>query len=282
METKFEEFVVERGEGNFMTCIPLTRIQRICILFILLIASANLIILMHQNTQNTTFFYSNNYVQEDLLHKDDEHRAPKVIDVAEEPLVIQFLSGLEGYQKPEVVGDSYGTHQVSSGENLYWIAESYDTTTEKLKQLNSLSSDIISSGQSLLVPLHTLRTYPRGVSITDKELQWLAQMIHAEARGEPYLGQVAVGSVILNRLESSQFPNTMYGVLFQRNAFQPIRNGQFFRPANDQAYSAAIEALHGNDPTMGSLFFFNPSISNDRFMHARPAVVTIGEHRFMY
>lgn len=176
---------------------------------------------------------------------------------------------------------TFGSYRVITGDSLYWIAENYDTTISDLKVLNKLESDRINPGQLLKVPLHTLKEYPIGVKLTDKEVQWLAQMIHAEARGEPYLGQVAVGAVILNRLKSRQFPQTLRGVLFQTNAFQPIRNGSFFRPANDMAYRAALEALNGHDPTNGALFFFNPNISNDRFMHARTPLVTIGRHRFM-
>ncbi len=113
------------------------------------------------------------------------------------------------------------------------------------------------------------------------EVEWLAQMIYAEARGEPYLGQVAVGAVIINRMLSSQFPPIRYGgVLFQSNAFQPIRNGSFYMTPNESARQAALEALSGHDPTGGALYFFNPRQSTDRFMHSRPAQTTIGQHRF--
>ncbi len=187
-----------------------------------------------------------------------------------------------GLIMPKPLEGSYGLYTVSNGDSLYLIAETYSTTIEKLKYLSGLTSDIIPPGLSIVVPLHSLREYPNGVRLTDKELEWVAQMVHAEARGEPYLGQVAVATVILNRVKSPKFPNTVRGVLFQPNAFQPVRNGTFFRPANDMAHRATLEALYGHDPTNGALFFFNPRISTDRFMHARPAVVTIGEHRFMH
>ena len=174
----------------------------------------------------------------------------------------------------------YGTYQVQRGDSLYWIGETYSISVEELKELNNLKSDVISVGQVLRVPLHTVKEYPVGLKLTSQEVQWLAQMIHAEARGEPYIGQVAVGAVIINRILSPQFPNTLRGVLFQTNAFQPIRNGSFYRPPNDMAKRAALEALNGHDPTQGALFFFNPRQSTDRYMHSRPAVVTIGRHRF--
>ncbi|NLM69431.1 MAG: LysM peptidoglycan-binding domain-containing protein [Firmicutes bacterium] len=176
----------------------------------------------------------------------------------------------------------YDTYRVVRGDSLYWIAEQFGTTVAELMKLNQLDSTVIHVNQKLLVPAGTLREYPCGLKLTDKEVEWIAQMIHAEARGEPYLGQVAVGAVIINRLKSSQFPNTVRGVLFQEGAFQPIRNGSFYRPANEQAYRAALEALNGHDPTNGALFFFNPKLSNDRFMHSRTPVVTIGQHRFTY
>lgn len=182
----------------------------------------------------------------------------------------------------EVDPDQHGTYRVVRGDSLYWIAERFNTSISELKKLNQLTTDTIHSNQILLVPVDTYKDYPVGVGLTDQEVQWIAQMVHAEARGEPYSGQVAVAAVIINRLKSRQFPNTVYEVLFQNNAFQPVRNGSFFVPANESAYRATIEALNGKDPTNGALFFFNPDISNDRFMHARPAVVTIGQHRFMY
>ncbi|NLL43725.1 MAG: LysM peptidoglycan-binding domain-containing protein [Firmicutes bacterium] len=171
-------------------------------------------------------------------------------------------------------------YQVQPGDSLYWIASTYGLSVEELRELNCLDSDVIRVGQRLVVPLDTVKYYPVGVTLSNQEVEWLAQMIHAEARGEPYVGQVAVGAVIINRMLSSQFPDTLRGVLFQRNAFQPIQNGSFYMTPNESARKAALEALNGNDPTGGALFFFNPRQSTDRFMHSRPAKVTIGSHRF--
>ena len=174
----------------------------------------------------------------------------------------------------------YTVYQVESGDSLYWIAATYGLTVQELKELNRLESDSIRVGQRLVVPLDSVKYYPAGVHLTSQEVEWLAQMIHAEARGEPYVGQVAVGAVIINRMLSPQFPDTLRGVLFQKNAFQPIQNGSFYMTPNESARKAALEALNGNDPTGGALFFFNPRQSTDRFMHSRPAKITIGSHRF--
>lgn len=210
-------------------------------------------------------------MRENVMVRSDEVSVVSSVDSDAEGLVV---SPTNKY--------TYGTYKVISGDSLYWIAENYDTTINHLRTLNSLHSDTIQPGDVLKVPLNTLKEYPIGIRLTDKEVQWLAQMIHAEARGEPYRGQVAVGAVILNRLKSRQFPSTLREVLFQRNAFQPVRNGSFFHPPNDIAYRAALDGLNGVDPTNGALFFFNPQQSTDRFMHGRAAVVTIGRHRFMY
>lgn len=176
---------------------------------------------------------------------------------------------------------NYATYRVISGDSLYWIAERFSTEVQELKDINGLKSEVIHTNQLLIVPIGTLRTYPVGLDLTDKEVEWIAQMIHAEARGEPYLGQVAVGAVIINRLKSHSFPNTLREVLYQDRAFQPISNKSFYQSPSDVSIKAALEALNGNDPTGGALYFFNPSISSDRFMHSRKATVTIGQHRFM-
>lgn len=175
-----------------------------------------------------------------------------------------------------------GSYQVRAGDSLYWIAKTYGVSVTELRELNGLEDNAIRPGQALQVPMDSLRNYPVGVSLTEQEVDWIARMVHAEARGEPYLGQVAVASVIINRLASRAFPNTIREVLYQPNAFQPIRNGSFERPANDMARRAVSEALQGHDPTKGALYFFNPRLSSDRFMHSRPKALTIGEHRFMY
>ena len=177
---------------------------------------------------------------------------------------------------------NYISYRVVKGDILYEIARFFGTTVAALMEINELKTTTIRVNQVLLVPDNGAKEYPVGLWLTDQEVQWIAQMIHAEARGEPYLGQVAVGAVIINRVKSPKFPNTVKDVLFQDGAFQPIRNGTFYQAASEQAYRAALEALNGHDPTNGALFFFNPSISKDRFMHSRTPAITIGQHRFTY
>ncbi len=108
----------------------------------------------------------------------------------------------------------------------------------------------------------------------------LARIISAEARGEPYKGQVAVGAVVLNRVKSPSFPNTLSGVIYQKGAFTAITDGQFNQPISDSAYKAARDALNGWDPTNGCLYYYNPKKTSNKWMHSRPIITVIGNHRF--
>lgn len=115
---------------------------------------------------------------------------------------------------------------------------------------------------------------------TDANIYLLARIISAEARGEPYTGQVAVGAVILNRIEHPSFPDTLAGVIYQDGAFTAITDGQFNQPISDSAYRAARDALNGWDPTGGCIYYYNPAKTSNKFIWSRPVVITIGAHRF--
>lgn len=117
-----------------------------------------------------------------------------------------------------------------------------------------------------------------GFSSSDYDL--LARIISAEARGEPYLGQVAVGAVILNRIEHPSFPDTMSGVIYQKGAFSCLYDGQFYEPVSDSAYSAARDAINGLDPSGGAIYYYNPSTATNKWIYSRPLITTIGSHRF--
>ncbi len=108
----------------------------------------------------------------------------------------------------------------------------------------------------------------------------LARLISAEARGEPYVGQVAVGAVVLNRVEHPSFPNSIAGVIYQSGAFSCIADGQFNQPVAESAYRAADDALNGWDPTGGAIYYFNPSTATSAWIWSRPLIVNIGKHRF--
>ena len=108
----------------------------------------------------------------------------------------------------------------------------------------------------------------------------LARIISAEARGEPYSGQVAVGAVILNRIEHPSFPDTLSGVIYQEGAFTAIVDGQFNEPIADSAYRAARDALNGQDPSGGAIYYYNPDKTSNQWIRTRPVIKRIGAHLF--
>ena len=117
-----------------------------------------------------------------------------------------------------------------------------------------------------------------GYSSSDVAL--LARLIYAEARGETYKGQVAVGAVVLNRVKSPSFPNTIAGVIYQPYAFTCVQDGQINYTPNSTAYSAARDAMNGWDPSYGCLYYYNPRVATSSWIYSRPTVVTIGNHVF--
>lgn len=122
-----------------------------------------------------------------------------------------------------------------------------------------------------------------GIYMTEQEsndLYLLAKCIHAEARGESYVGKVAVGAVILNRVASPDFPDTIYGVIYQPWAFTAVHDGQINLEPEGASYQAATDALNGWDPTYGSLYYYNPSTASSSWIFSRQTVVTIGKHVF--
>lgn len=114
------------------------------------------------------------------------------------------------------------------------------------------------------------------------DVQLLARAINGEARGEPYEGQVAVGAVILNRVKSPSFPNTIAGVIYEPGAFTAVSDGQINVPIaeNSTIVKAARDALNGWDPSGGALYYFNPSTATNKWIWSRPLIKTIGKHRF--
>lgn len=117
-------------------------------------------------------------------------------------------------------------------------------------------------------------------SYSSQDVYLLAKCIHAEARGEPYIGQVAVGAVVLNRVKSSSFPNSISGVIYQPYAFTAVIDGQMNLEPNDTAYNAARDAMNGWDPTNGCIYYYNPATATSSWIWSRPVMITIGKHNF--
>ncbi len=117
-------------------------------------------------------------------------------------------------------------------------------------------------------------------STNNSNVNLLAHVVYAESRGEPYAGQVAVAAVVLNRVKSSSFPNTISGVVYQPGAFTAVSDGQINLSPNTTAYNAARDALNGWDPSYGAIYYFNPDTATNAWIWSRPHTVTIGKHRF--
>lgn len=112
------------------------------------------------------------------------------------------------------------------------------------------------------------------------EVALLARIISAEARGEPYSGQVAVGAVILNRVAHPSFPNTLAGVIYQPGAFSCLDDGGVNAAVADSAYRAARDAINGSDPSGGAIYYYNPAKATNKWIFSRPIITVIGNHRF--
>ena len=115
---------------------------------------------------------------------------------------------------------------------------------------------------------------------SQSDIDLLAKLIAAEARGESYVGQVAVGAVVLNRVAHPSFPDTVAGVIYQKGAFSCINDSNWSVSATETSRKAARDCINGWDPSGGAVYYFNPRKTNDAFMHSRPVITVIGNHNF--
>lgn len=160
----------------------------------------------------------------------------------------------------------------------------YGSATEKAVRWFQESNGLTVDGLAGPATLEALGL-PTGNSYTPGEddsgaLALLARLISAEARGEPYAGQVAVGAVVLNRVEHPSFPNTIAEVIYQPGAFSCLMDGQWDEPVADSAWNAARDALAGVDPSGGAIYYFNPATATSAWIWSRPEILTIGNHKF--
>lgn len=138
-------------------------------------------------------------------------------------------------------------------------------------------------GKATAAALGVTLTSPTSSSsstIVSADQKLLAKLVYAEARGESYKGQVAVAAVVLNRVSSSSFPNTISGVIYQTGAFSCVSNGSINNTPNDAAVRAALDAMNGWDPTNGCLYYYNPGKTSDSWIRTRTVVTVIGNHYF--
>lgn len=187
------------------------------------------------------------------------------------------------------MGVTYYT--VRDGDTLYGIGEHYQVAPNVLAITNGINGHLIFPGQILTIPTGVSSdvgavepAFLIGKSLSPEDLLLLAQAIHAEARGEPFTGKVAVGAVVLNRLASPFFPKTLSEVIFQRTnqvyQFSPVGDGSIHLPPDEESLAAAVSALNGQDPSHGALFFYNPDTAKDCWIRSLPVVVRIGNHVF--
>jgi N-acetylmuramoyl-L-alanine amidase len=201
-------------------------------------------------------------------------------------------TGLNDASVSDSLKSTSTTYQVVSGDTLSGIGARTGTNVQTLKQLNHLTSDFLRIGQVLTIPSGVTITAPsvitpKETAVNQEDLQWLAKMIYSEARGESLEGQIAVGAVIMNRVKSPLFPNTVKEVLFEISnghyQFTPAQTGSLTTATpNDQNREAALRALNGEDPTNGSVYFYNPNKTSSVWLKSRTVSTTIGNHMFAY
>ena len=159
-------------------------------------------------------------------------------------------------------------------------------TYQSLRQFqtnNGLTVDGI-AGPETLAALGLNQYIPKssssGSATVSRDADLLAHIIHGEARGEPYIGKVAIAAVILNRTRDGRFPKTIAGVIYQPGAFDAVADGQINLQPNQSAYTAARDALNGWDPTYGCIYYYNPSTATSKWIWSRPIMLKIGDHNF--
>lgn len=182
------------------------------------------------------------------------------------------------------------TYIVQAGDSLFLIGKKFGISIDVIKKINNLSTTTIYPGQSLNLPLGnsvpasaTLNTSTGIYSQNDVDL--LARLINAEAQGESYTAKVAVGAVVLNRLEDPRFPKSISSVIYEKYGsyyqFTPVLNGWINKPAPQESISAAIDALKGVDPTKGAVYYFDTTVTNT-WLLSKPVAIKLGNLIFAY
>ncbi len=178
-------------------------------------------------------------------------------------------------------GTSMSTkYTVVRGDTLYLIAQRFGISADSIRSANNLWKDTVYPGQVLNIPAYSRPAVTVSRGNPRRDIDLLARAVYAEARGEPYEGQVAVAAVILNRTENPNFPGTIQGVLYEPGAFSCVDDGQIYLTPDATAYKAAQDALNGWDPTYGSLYYWNPATATSKWVWTRTVIITIGNHVF--
>jgi N-acetylmuramoyl-L-alanine amidase len=161
-------------------------------------------------------------------------------------------------------------------KNLDMIFVNQHINTNKINSFTETRMEINNP-----IELKMVKNQSNKISISEKEIDLLARIVRAEAQTEPFEGKVAVAAVVLNRVESPKFPNTIREVIYQRGQFQPVRNGQINKPTDEESIRAVYAALSDmRNIAQDSLFFYNPDIATSRWLDSRETAVVIGQHVF--
>ena len=190
--------------------------------------------------------------------------------------VTLLCSGVVAFASPAMAW----TYRIEKGDSLFKLAKKFGTKVNTLQNTNGLQSDLILAGETLWIP--DTMAKPMQNSRGQNDLYLLARLISGEARGESYQGQVAVGAVIMNRINSGDFPNTIAGNVFKKGEFESVSNGQIWETVTESALKAAKTAISGADPTGGALYFYNPAKvrSKTNWIWSRQVIGQIGSHVF--
>jgi N-acetylmuramoyl-L-alanine amidase len=171
--------------------------------------------------------------------------------------------------------DAASNYQVKSGDTFWKVATRYGVTVNSLKAANHRTSNMLYAGESIVVPAS---------SVSDADKTLMARLVHAEANGESYAGKVAVATVILNRVDHPDFPNTVRGVIYQVDggyyAFTPVQNGRINNTPSVETRKAVNEAITLRGTGKGSIYFYNPKTTTSKWILSRPVTTIIGNHRF--
>lgn len=186
-------------------------------------------------------------------------------------VILLISSSLFGWSMKAEASDTY---TVKAGDSLYKIGQKYGVSYQDIQVVNNLTGTLIYPGQQLKIP----------ASITATEKDLLARLVSAEAIGEPYAGKVAVATVVLNRMDHPEFPDTIREIIYQIDgghyAFSPVANGSINRPADDESKKAVMEALAFQGQGNGSIYFYNPKTATSKWILSRQVTVQIGNHVF--
>jgi N-acetylmuramoyl-L-alanine amidase len=170
-------------------------------------------------------------------------------------------------------------YTVIKGDTLFLIAKRFGVTVDSIRKANNYWKDVVYPGQVLIIP-ESRSTVNVSRSFSRSDLDLLAKVVYAEARGESYEGQVAVAAVVLNRVKNPNFPNSIPGVIYEPGAFTCIYDGQINLVPDQMAYNAMKDALNGWDPSNGALFYWNPVTAQNKWVWSRTITTQIGNHVF--